>query len=200
MSNQFLELHFVEFSNGIPYFEDLSDDDMKTDYFKRYDWKKSMKIIRNIYGEVLMAHSDGKAEPVALFEHRTLPEPKTENDCSSFNLVRYRRQFKKPGMLGVPVVFQIKVAGSVYHMYCTDEENRKVVKFKEGSAPTNVEENMKNIIFYQQYFDGTHSKFESAWASGWFLCTMETNMLHMFALKKPIREDEMIAVGLDDVP
>ncbi|XP_067826846.1 interleukin-18-like isoform X3 [Heptranchias perlo] len=145
MSNQFLELHFVEFSNGIPYFEDLSDDDMKTDYFKR-------------------------------------------------------RQFKKPGMLGVPVVFQIKVAGSVYHMYCTDEENRKVVKFKEGSAPTNVEENMKNIIFYQQYFDGTHSKFESAWASGWFLCTMETNMLHMFALKKPIREDEMIAVGLDDVP
>ncbi|XP_067910229.1 interleukin-18-like [Heterodontus francisci] len=173
----------------------------EVDCFKKYDRKNCARIIRNIYGEILMAHSDGKTAPVPIFEDCTFPEAKTGNDSTSFDLVFYKKQLGKQTPHGIPMVFQIRVAGSDYHMYCTEEGSRKVVKFKEGIAPTNVAENMKNIIFYQQCFDGMYSKFESAWACGWFLCTEETNRLHIITLKKAEKNnDEMMAVSLDNVP
>ncbi|XP_048417925.2 interleukin-18-like [Stegostoma tigrinum] len=161
----------------------MTSDGIQCDYFKKYDRINGVKMIKNIYGEVLIAHSDGVTEPVPIFEHRTSAE-ETGNDSTNFNLVHYRRQVDKQMPCGIPIVFQIKVAGSDYLMYCTEEGNRKVVKFKEGNAPTNVEDSMKNIIFYQQKFDGTYYKFESAWASGWFLCTERTNRPHIFSLKE----------------
>ncbi|XP_048471308.1 uncharacterized protein LOC109919113 [Rhincodon typus] len=195
---------------------------IQCDYFKKYDRINSVKMIKNIYGEVLIAHSDGVAEPVPIFEHRPFAEetglfivlfttyfPTYRCVTRKFSNQNARGQVpsvsdiqvEKHMPCGIPIVFQIKVAGSDYLMYCTEEGNRKVVKFKEGNAPTNVEDSMKNIIFYQQKFDSTYFKFESAWASGWFLCTEETNRSHIFSLKKVMRRnDEMIAVGLDNVP
>ncbi|XP_078415186.1 interleukin-18-like [Cetorhinus maximus] len=195
MDNEHLELSLLEFSNGVPIFKGS-----EVDCFKKYDRSNHLKVIKNIYGEKLMVHCDGEAEPVPIFEHRTFPE-KTGNEGTNFNLVLYRKKLIRQTSHGLPIVFQIKVSGSDYHMYCTEEGNRKVVKFKKGIAPTTVKESMKNIIFYQQKFDHTCFKFESAWACGWFLCTEETNSLHTVTLKKEREEnDEMIAICLDDVP
>ncbi|XP_038635520.1 interleukin-18-like [Scyliorhinus canicula] len=200
MDYEHLELCLLEFRNGVPIFNDSrSVNGSEVDCFRKYDRKSRLNIIRNIYGEILMAYSDGEADPVPIFEHHTFPE-KTGDNGTNFNLVLYRKHVGRETTRGLPIVFQIKVSGSDYHMYCTEEGNRKVLKFKEGIAPTNVEENMKNIIFYQQYFDGTYFKFESAWACGWFLCTEEKNRLHTFALKRAKEgKDEMIAVFLDNV-
>ncbi|XP_043532304.1 interleukin-18-like isoform X3 [Chiloscyllium plagiosum] len=189
-----LQLQPLEFNKEIETFKGI-----RCDYFKKYEREDGVKMIKNIYGEVLIAHSDGNAGPVPIFDHRTLAE-QTGNDSTNFNLVLYRTQLLKRMPRGIPIVFQIKVAGSDYHMYCTEEGDRKVVKFKEGSAPKNVEDNMKNIIFYQQMFDNTYSQFESAWALGWFLCTEAANRSHILGLKKVEKnQDEMIAVGLENV-
>ncbi|XP_043532303.1 interleukin-18-like isoform X2 [Chiloscyllium plagiosum] len=192
---------------------------IRCDYFKKYEREDGVKMIKNIYGEVLIAHSDGNAGPVPIFDHRTLAEQTgslmslfttyfpiylgVTRKCSNQKIwvqVPSVSKLLKRMPRGIPIVFQIKVAGSDYHMYCTEEGDRKVVKFKEGSAPKNVEDNMKNIIFYQQMFDNTYSQFESAWALGWFLCTEAANRSHILGLKKVEKnQDEMIAVGLENV-
>ncbi|XP_059812911.1 interleukin-18-like [Hypanus sabinus] len=163
--------------------------------FKTYNVHK--RCIKNINGKILKVHSQGRLEPVAYFHSYPSPQSETDHDGIDFSLVLYKKLLNIQMPAGIPIVFEITVNGSVYHMYCTEEENRKVLKFKEGSAPRKVQENMKNLIFFLQDFDDIYYKFESAWALGWFLGT-ETD--GTFTLKEvQARDDETIAVSLNEV-
>ncbi|XP_072094215.1 interleukin-18-like [Mobula birostris] len=163
--------------------------------FKIYTTIKRFIIIKNKNGEILKVDSHGRPEPVAYFHSYPSPQSETDRDGVNFCLVSYKKLLNIQTPEGIPIVFEITVNGLVYHMYCTEEGNRKVLKFKEGRAPIRLQENMKNLIFFQQVFDDIHYKFESAWARGWFLGTEQDGT---FTLKEvQARDDETIAVSLE---
>ncbi|XP_051895671.1 interleukin-18-like [Pristis pectinata] len=169
----------------------------ETDCFRMYSKRNHLLIIKNINDEILKVHIDGRTGPVAVFEHYLSPQSETDHDGINFCVVRYKTRVYNEMPKGIPIVFQITVNGLVYHMYSTEEGNRKVLKFKEGNAPISVEGSMKNIIFFQQYFDEQYYKFESASARGWFLCTANDNTVSLKEVER--NDDEMIAVCLDKV-
>eukprot|EP00062_Callorhinchus_milii_P025502 gi/632986554/ref/XP_007910303.1/ PREDICTED: interleukin-18 [Callorhinchus milii] len=160
----------------------------KANLWQKYDGmqhSQGFKILKNKSG--LIPPWDGIAEQVA----------HTEDDGIKFSLVRYR-QMDASLVKGFPVAIQVHVSEKVYHICCDKEENRKVLKFKEGMAPTGVVYEMRNIIFYRRQFEGRYCKFESACESGWFLCTEQTDGQYKMALKKPEREvDETLVVSVD---
>ncbi|XP_062894633.1 uncharacterized protein LOC134340955 isoform X2 [Mobula hypostoma] len=143
--------------------------------FKIYTTIKRFIIIKNKNGEILKVDSHGRPEPVAYFHSYPSPQSETDRDGINFCLVSYKKLLNIQTPEGIPIVFEITVNGLVYHMYCTEEGNRKVLKFK--------------------VFDDIHYKFESAWARGWFLGTEQDGT---FTLKEvQARDDETIAVSLE---
>ncbi|XP_032905632.1 interleukin-18-like [Amblyraja radiata] len=158
--------------------------------FKRYDERDRFRMIRNMNHEILRVYAVGNTYPTADFAQRPVPRSKADKDGVEFNMRWYKIKNNIQWPNGIPVVFQIKVNGSDYHLCCPKEGTGLV--FKEGEAPAKVKQNM-NIIFFQQSLDGQYHKFESAWAQGWFLCTKD----HTLAMKIADGTDEMIAIGLD---
>ncbi|XP_014376801.1 interleukin-18 isoform X2 [Alligator sinensis] len=146
------------------------------------------QVFRNINSQVLVVRSDSN---VGVFESAADQEVK----CGSGMLftIHYYSETGIPET-GPAVAFSVQAGSKTYCMYCTNESGKRMVRFREGEPPKNVEDKIIDIVFIQKLFtpgDSMSFKFESLLMPGYFLAFAEEDSLMKLILKSCESGDEV---------
>ncbi|XP_019402669.1 PREDICTED: interleukin-18 [Crocodylus porosus] len=145
------------------------------------------QIFRNINSQILVVRSDSN---VGVFE--SVADQEVKRGSGMLFTIHYYADMGVPET-GPAVAFSVQEGSKTYSMYCMDEGGKRMVRFREGEPPKDIE-GKSDIVFIQKLFtpgDGTSFKFESWLMPGYFLAFAEEGSLIKLILKSCVSGDEV---------
>ncbi|XP_014456358.2 interleukin-18 [Alligator mississippiensis] len=146
------------------------------------------QVFRNINSQVLVVRSDSN---VGVFE--SAADQEVKHGSGMLFTIHYYSETGIP-ITGPAVAFSVQAGSKTYSMYCTNESGKRMVRFREGEPPKDIEDQIIDIVFIQKLFtpgDSMSFKFESLLMPGYFLAFAEEGSLMKLILKSCESGDEV---------